>query len=139
MTKPSGWNDVLRSAHFTSRNDVLRTIDLEKRNDVLWFAPERCPADCHLSSVNRANQLTYAASISANGLELFFTRAKRTGGIPTVYRATRSGPDKPFRHVQPVAAITGFAEAPTLSADGTTLYYHRLVGSTFQIWSVTRS
>jgi hypothetical protein len=37
-----------------------------------------------------------------------------------------------------VAAVTGFAEAPSLSADGSTLHYHLLVGSQFEIESVTR-
>jgi hypothetical protein len=82
--------------------------------------------------------LTYAASISGNGLELFFTRDDPAGGQPGIYRAVRKRLGKPFGHVQRVAAVTGFAEAPSLSADGSTLYYHLLVGSQFQIESVSR-
>lgn len=73
--------------------------------------------------------LTYAASISTDGLELFFTRANPTKGakgIPAIYRAARTDPGRPFSHVQRVGAITGFAEAPSISANGTTLYYHYL-------------
>ena len=40
--------------------------------------------------------------------------------------------------MQRVAAITGFAEAPSISADGSTLYYHLLVDDQFDIESVTR-
>ncbi len=40
--------------------------------------------------------------------------------------------------MQRVAAITGFAEAPSISADGTILYYHLLVGEQFDIERVTR-
>ena len=91
-----------------------------------------------LRSVNKAGLLTYAASISTNGLELFFTQANPAGGDPAIFRAVRTKVGQAFGHVQRVGAITGFVEAPALSADGTTLYYHQLVGGTFQIWSVTR-
>jgi Tol biopolymer transport system component len=91
-----------------------------------------------LRAVNKAGRLTYAASISTNGLELFFTRANPAGGDPAIYRAVRTKVGRPFGHVQRVEAATGFVEAPAISADGTTLYFHKLVGSTFQIWTVTR-
>jgi hypothetical protein len=92
-----------------------------------------------LRKVDRTGQLDYAASISANELELFFTRASPARGQgPEIYRAARSSASRPFGHVQRVAAIAGFAEAPSISADGTTLYYHELVGDTYEIESVTR-
>ncbi|HVC71850.1 MAG TPA: hypothetical protein VNC61_16460 [Acidimicrobiales bacterium] len=47
-------------------------------------------------------------------------------------------PGQTFGHVQPLAGITGFAEARSLSADGSTLHYHQLVGSVFLIESVSR-
>ena len=91
-----------------------------------------------LRAVNKRGMLTYAASISTDGLELFFTRANPAGGNPAIYRAVRRTSGQPFGHVQRLAAITGFAEAPSLSADGSTVYYHLLVGSQFDIESVTR-
>jgi len=92
-----------------------------------------------LRNVNRAGQLDYAACVSANGLELFFTRAiPGSSSPPAIYRAARASTSLPFSQVQRVAAITGFAEAPSLSADGSTLYYHELVGAGFQIEMVTR-
>ena len=91
-----------------------------------------------LHAVNQKKFLTYAASISTNGLELFFTRARTSGDVPAIYRATRKKIGKPFGHVQRLAAVTGFAEAPSISADGSTLYYHQLVGDQFDIESVTR-
>ena len=91
-----------------------------------------------LGAVNKATMLTYAASISTDGLELFFTRASPSGGDPAIYRAVRKSLSQPFGHVRRVAAITGFAEAPSISADGSTLYYHLLVGDQFDIESVTR-
>ncbi len=91
-----------------------------------------------LRSVDRAGLLTYAAAVSADGLELFFTRADPAGGTPQIYRAARTSVTRPFRDVQRVGAITGFAEAPALSADGNTLYFHQRVGDRFVIESVTR-
>ena len=102
------------------------------------FVPDRDSAEI-LRAVNAPGVLTYAASISTDGLELFFTRADPAAGdAPTVFRAVRSHPGQPFGQVQRVAAITGFAEAPSISADGTTLFYHRLVGRHFEIAEVTR-
>jgi len=102
------------------------------------FVPDPGSADI-LHAVNVPGELTYAASISADGLELFFTRANPAGGgAPAVYRAVRSRLRQPFGQVERVAAITGFAEAPSISADGTTLYYHRLVGNHFEVAEVTR-
>jgi hypothetical protein len=91
-----------------------------------------------LGAINEPGLLTYAASISTNGLELFFTQARPGGGDPAIYRAIRLSVGQPFGDVQRVSAISGFAEAPSINADGTTLYYHRLVGNTFQIWTATR-
>ena len=91
-----------------------------------------------MRSVNKPGQLDYAASVSSDGLELFFTRVKPSKGPPAIYRASRTKLTKPFGHVQRISAITGFAEAPSLSADGKTLYYHELLGNQFVIESVTR-
>ena len=77
-----------------------------------------------LAAVNRAGPLVYAASVSADDRELFFTVADPTGRAVQIDRAERSSTTRPFGHVQRVAAISGFAEAPSLSGDGTTLYYH---------------
>jgi hypothetical protein len=91
-----------------------------------------------LRAVNNKKDLTYAASVSGTGLELFFTRANPSGGDPAIYQAVRTRLGRPFGHVQLIAAIAGFAEAPSISADGSTLYYHLLVGDRFAIESVTR-
>lgn len=102
------------------------------------FVPD--PRSGHLlHAVNKAGRLDYAASVSTNGLELFFTRVDpRLGTPPAIYRAARRSTTRPFGHPQQIAAITGFAEAPSISSDGTTLYYHRLVGGQFEIETVTR-
>jgi hypothetical protein len=93
-----------------------------------------------LRAVNQVGTLDYAADPSSDGLELFFTAATPAlGRAPEIYRATRAKTSKPFGGVEPITAITGFAEAPSISQDGTTLYYHQLIGSEFKIETVTRS
>jgi len=91
-----------------------------------------------LKPVNKARMLDYAACGSSDGLELFFTRAKPPKVEPAIYRAYRRKLGKPFGHVQRVSAITGFSEAPSLSADGRTLYYHHLSNGKFELETVTR-
>ena len=82
----------------------------------------------------------YAPDISASGLEFFFTRFDNTksGALPTIYTAKRSKISEPFGKPKKIEAISGFAEAPALSPDEKSLYYHLNVSGTFQIYRVTR-
>ena len=89
-----------------------------------------------LKNVN-TDALEYAACISPDELELFFTRAGKNG--PAIYRSTRKSATHPFDPPVRVAAITGFVEAPALSLDGRSLYYHLREGARFVIYRVTRS
>lgn len=84
--------------------------------------------------------LEYASGISADELELFFTRvAKITpGAIPSIWHAARASKADPFDPPLRIAAITGFAEAPSLSPDGKSLYFHASIGNKFIIRRVTR-
>jgi len=80
--------------------------------------------------------LNYAPDISASGLEFFFTRFD--GTLPAIYTATRSKTSKPFSKPRKIKAITGFVEAPALSPDEKSLYYHENVNGVFEIYRVTR-
>ena len=82
----------------------------------------------------------YAPDISKSGLEFFFTRfdSSQPGALPTIYTATRSKTSKPFGKPKKIEAITGLAEAPALSPDEKSLYFHLKVNGTFQIYRVTR-
>ncbi len=93
-----------------------------------------------LRAVNAVGELVYAADLSSDGRELFFTASSPARGeAPAIYRATRAAPGEPFAGIEAITAISGFAEAPSLSADGSTLYYHERVGEEFEIESVTRA
>ena len=133
---PNGSKLYVSVGHFDGGPPTSASISIFNRvRD--GFVPDPHSAAI-LGAVNKTGLLTYAASISTNGLELFFTQANPGGGDPAIYRATRLSVGQPFGDVQRVGGITGFAEAPAISADGSTLYFHQLVGSTFQIWTVTR-
>jgi Tol biopolymer transport system component len=91
-----------------------------------------------LALVNNAD-LNYAPSISADGLELFFTRVSTlSGATPAIYRATRSDLTSAFSAPELVTGASGFVEAPSLSADGHLLYFHRMVNGTFVIQVLKR-
>ena len=83
--------------------------------------------------------LEYAADLSADGLELFFTRVNSPPtSPPAIFRAARTSQDGPFETPQRVAGPTGFVEASTLSHDGTTIYYHTKERGRFVIYCMKR-
>jgi hypothetical protein len=91
-----------------------------------------------MSKINTGG-LNYAPCPTASGLEFFFTRFDQNpSDVPVIYTATRAKKSEPFRKPVQIAAITGFAEAPTISADGKSLYYHEKVNGVFVIQRVTR-
>ncbi|MFM7378237.1 MAG: hypothetical protein ACKO1O_08945 [Erythrobacter sp.] len=91
-----------------------------------------------LAAVNAVG-LNYAPAISRDGLELFFTRiANPANPAPEIYRAARATTSAAFGTPQKVAGITGYVEAPALSADGRKLYYHKRVNGRFVIYLVRR-
>jgi hypothetical protein len=88
------------------------------------------------------HSLNYAPDVSKSGLEFFWTRIviedSKPKPPPVIYTATRSSVTKPFGKPQKIAAIAGFAEAPALSPDEKSLYFHLNVNGTFEIYRVTR-
>ena len=88
------------------------------------------------------HDLNYAPDVSKSGLEFFWTRIRLEGSKPklpsVIYTATRSSVTEPFGKPQKIKAISGFAEAPALSPDEKSLYFHLNVNGTFEIYRVTR-
>ena len=89
-------------------------------------------------TINAGGKLNYAADTSADELEIFFTRLN--GKLEaSIFMATRKTTAKPFGAVKKIKAITGFVEAPSISPDGKSLYYHqRNPSGVFSIYRVTR-
>ena len=83
--------------------------------------------------------LNYAPCPTASGLEFFWTRVDpaNVSGIG-IYTATRASTSKPYGTPVKIDAATGFVEAPTISADGKSLYYHKNENGTFVIYRLTR-
>jgi Tol biopolymer transport system component len=97
--------------------------------------------DTALASVNAGGAIVYAPDVSADGRELFYTKLTRDLGGPhvAIERVARDRPGAAFGAPLSIAAISGFAEAPSLSPDGRSLYYHQLVAGRFVIKRVVRS
>jgi hypothetical protein len=100
----------------------------------------RRPDSAEIFANVNSTALEYAAGISADELELFFTRvgAVTADARPTIYRAARTSIDEPFGVPEHVDAAEGFVEGPTLAPGGRVLYYHRCDGGTCSIYRVTR-
>ena len=80
-----------------------------------------------LKAVN-SPALEYAPSLSANGLELYFTRAQRDleGRVLTrIMVAKRGKVSEPFGAPLVLSVIQGFVEAPTLPALNHELFFHK--------------
>jgi hypothetical protein len=101
---------------------------------------ERLPNSAAIMANVNTPALEYAAAVSPDGLELFFTRM--TGALfwrkLTIEHATRRSAEEPFGVSRTIAAIAGFVEAPTVEGDGKALYYHQKVDGTHRIFRVSR-
>jgi hypothetical protein len=86
--------------------------------------------------------LEYAACISADMLELYFTRVVLpiTGqSFPQIFVATRESITDPFSQPYKIENITGFVEAATISPDGIKIYFHKLEEDKYQLYMVEKS
>lgn len=90
------------------------------------------------SEINTDN-LEYAASISTDELDLFFTRADINNGPSfATYYASRPNKSAPFGKPTKINAIAGFSEAPAITNDGQLLYYHKQDAGRFYIYVLER-
>ncbi len=84
--------------------------------------------------------LEYAASISSDGLALYFTRLNYTGGLTfKSYSATRPHKNARFSVPRQITAITGYAEAPAITSDGKLMYFHKKDGKRFSLFVLERA
>jgi Tol biopolymer transport system component len=91
-----------------------------------------------MGTVNTADCLEYAPSISNDGLELFFTRLNLCLVRSEILVAKRGTTTSNFGIPERIGVITGFVEAPSLTIDGKTLYYHMNDNGTYTIYKVSR-
>lgn len=93
-----------------------------------------------LANIN-TDHMDYAPAISADGLDIFFSRIAKVNGrmkLIGIYTAKRKSRKDPFAKPEKIMAITGNVEAPVLSGDESKLYYHRMDRGVFRVYRVTR-
>lgn len=91
-----------------------------------------------LKAINTDDRLEYAPSISGDGLELFFTRLNRCTSLPEILMSKRSSLSEPFGKPERIASLSGFVEAPSISYDRKTLYFHARDNGMYTIYKVSR-
>ncbi len=97
-------------------------------------------SDQLLRNINTEKHLEYAPSLSADGMELFFTRARGTGIFMKthIYSSRRNSLTEAFGKPEPIDIRGNGIEGPSISSDGRTLYYHKKDGQHFRIFKMTR-
>jgi len=119
--------------------DVATLAVAERRGD--GFA-KAANSDAILQAVNTPG-MTYAPATSADGLELFFThlppRVLLFQAPPKIYEATRRSTNQPFGAPVEITGLGDFVEAPILSPDGLSLYYHACSGRRCSLYRATRA
>jgi hypothetical protein len=98
-----------------------------------------------LSALNTPEDLEYAASLSSDGLELFYTSMRladlESGRIrSSIWRSVRQRVQDPFGPPKMISSIgsDSFVEGPSISPDRRTLYYHERSGKTSRLMAVRR-
>ena len=90
-----------------------------------------------LPGVNTDEFREYAAGISADHLEFYFTRWAGPGELPQIWMAVRASVAEAFGQPVHLSTLTGLVEAATLTADGK-LYFHKKVGDRLVIMLARR-
>ena len=90
-------------------------------------------------------ELEYAPSLSADQLELSFTRSRIIikdgnfrGMVSRILVASRQSLKEPFSEPRWIRTITGLVEGPTFTPDKKILYYHKQEAGTFRLYGVRR-
>jgi len=93
-----------------------------------------------LQNVN-TNALEYAACISVDELELYFTRVETpitSSSSPAIFLARRQRVDEPFGVPFRIESIRGFAEAATIAPDQKTIYFHMKENDKFGLYMIRK-
>lgn len=99
------------------------------------FAPS--PDGTALFAAVNTAALEYAPALSADGLELCFTRLT-AGSEPLLMLTRRATPSSAWDPPRRIRGPTGIIEAGTWSPDSKILYYHAVVGGRYVIRRLTR-
>ena len=89
----------------------------------------------------KTNALEYAACISVDQLELYFTRVETpitSSSSPAIFLARRQRVDEPFGVPFRIESIRGFAEAATIAPDQKTIYFHMKENDKFGLYMIRK-
>jgi hypothetical protein len=102
---------------------------------------ERLPNSAALMQNVNTDALEYAACISADQLELYFTRLSlpvTASSEPIILRSSRANVNEAFGPPEKIATITGFVEATTIAPDQRSLYYHKKENGLHVLYMVSK-
>jgi Tol biopolymer transport system component len=134
---PDGNDFYFVNAHFSGQPVPDRSdIGVAHKSGASFFKDANSATIMAL--VNTGQCLEYAPSISNDGKELYFTRLDLCKVQSAILVAKRALTSDPFGAPERIGAITGFVEAPSLTFDGKTLYYHKKVNGIYSIYKVSR-
>ncbi|MDF3024754.1 MAG: hypothetical protein K0R10_2115 [Alphaproteobacteria bacterium] len=124
-------------ARFERGSVVPKESDLMLAN-IDGYGNFRIAPDSFAQLINvNSDALEYAPAISADGLELYFTRAIE-GDVPHIMVATRSNTSRPFDAPKALVALEGFTEAPATPKDGQEMFFHKKEGGKYSLLRVVR-
>jgi WD40-like Beta Propeller Repeat len=89
-----------------------------------------------LDNIN-SDQSEYAAGLPSDELTLYFTRLSGNAS-PRIFYSTRSDRTKAFNSPREITAMDGFVEAPSPTADGSLIYYHKMENNHFALYCIRR-
>jgi hypothetical protein len=131
---------------YMSRARIAAGTPVPRKSDIIMarrqgeeFAIE--PRSGELFAHVNTPALEYAPAISADGLELYFTRASRVSGGEAKLRimvAQRATADAPFDEARVLQALGDGVEGPAVSLDGRELFFHKKVNDRYVIYRATR-
>lgn len=110
-------------------------ISVIKRNHVFQRSD-----DTIFKNIN-TNALEYAACLSSDILELYFTRVEAPLSdlsMPQIYVAIRNSVNEPFHNPYKLETVTGFVEGPSISPDNQIIYYHKKENGKFLLYMVRK-
>ncbi len=93
-----------------------------------------------LENVNDPDYLAYAPAASSDGTELYFTRLKKGSAETEICVSVRASTDGKFSLPKKIDIQGYLPEGPTITADGTRLYYHKKTeqNGKYRIFSMSR-
>jgi hypothetical protein len=102
-----------------------------------WIRSE----DQSLFKYINSDELEYAACISSDLLELYFTRLEApitNSSVAQIYVSTRNSADDVFNKPYKINQITGFVEGATISPNDKKIYYHKLEDDKFVLYMIQK-